>query len=165
MKRFINKRVLYLYSGSILLNVTIYLKMAIASKNKEVTTSKKMTMDLSKLKGKEGINLDDFNFMDSKIEIVELNNYLTEEGEDNFKILIQSKILKEGTKLRATEFVSVFKDSEGNLCYSESPKSNARKFLTHFNVKSFDDLKDKTCKVVKKTSDSGKDRLGIFIGR
>lgn len=128
----------------------------------ETKTDNKMS--LKDIKGKKGIDLQEFNFVDTKIDVVEMKDYSTEE-EERLRILVQTEILKEGTKLRGTEFITLFRDNEGIISYSESPNSNARKLLDYFEAENFEELKGKDCKVVVKTNDNGKKNLGIFFGK
>jgi len=121
-------------------------------------------MDLKNLKKIQTLDLEQFAFADSKIEIVEVKDYSTPEIQ-KLRLLIQTEILKENTKLRASLFINLFKNSEGELGFSDSKTSTATKVLTHFNIDDFEKLKGLPCKVVVTTRDNGQKNLTIFFGK
>lgn len=123
-----------------------------------------MEINLNEISGKEGINIDELAFVDATIEIVEAKDYTKPDSDENMSIIVQTNILKEGTKLRATEFIKLFRDQEGKVCYSESANSKATMMLKFFDVKSFEELKGKDCKVSIKLQQDGTKRVGIHYG-
>lgn len=126
--------------------------------------NKTIDMSLKDIKGKKGLDLDEFNFKDTTIEVVEAKDYSTPD-EERLRLLVQTEILKEGTKLRATEFITLFRDDEQKISYSKSANSNAQKMLDYFKVSNFEELKGKPCKAVVKVNDKGEKRVGIYFGK
>lgn len=137
--------------------------------NEQNEKSKVLDFDLSKLKGVEGVDLNEFNMIDTEIENVELkSNTKTINGkiEENIFLEITSKQLHDTKNIRARTFISMWKDEEsGSLAYSTSPNSNATKILNFFKVDSFDKLKGLACKTIKRVNDSGKEKLDIYFGQ
>lgn len=119
---------------------------------------------LKDLKGKEGLDYDSLNFKDSFIEIVEIKDYSKNDKEEQKRVIIQTAKLVEGRNIRGTTFITLFRDEEGNLCYSTSPNSKASKMLKFFGVDNFEDLKGKPCKVVVKLDNNFKKKVEIWFG-
>ena len=127
-----------------------------------------MAYSLDKLQGVKGIDYDKYDGVESVIETVEIVNYgVTDfsDGEESIRLVVSTKNVSkdEENEVRGREFISLFyKDKV--LCYSESPKSKAQKMLTYFKVANFDALVGKKARILKKISETGKERLGIAYG-
>lgn len=128
----------------------------------EKAQDRKVNMPLGDITGVEGIDYDDFNFIDTKIETLEIMNYGTPE-EERLTLKITTSPLNE-TEIRAVEFISLFRDKEGNVHYSKSAGSNAGKMLEYFKVSELNELVGKAVKSLIKVNDKGVKRIGFAYG-
>lgn len=132
----------------------------------EESKSNVVELDLKNLTARKGLDFDEFSFMDSKIELIETREFPDKKtGEKRLALLIKSAIVKEGTQLRATEFINIWIDEKSKeICYSDNAGSNAKKMLSFFKVNSFDELIGKDCKIVVRVKDNGSKDLGLYFG-
>jgi len=126
--------------------------------------------ELKNLKKIKGFDINEFDGLKSEIENVELLNV---ESKDFGKGAINTRQIKittknlatDGSETRGTEYVSLKFDNESKLWgYPEFKDSKAMKILTYFDVKDFEELKNKNCVVLKKLRNGDKLYLGINYG-
>lgn len=118
----------------------------------------------AEIKGKEPIDYQAYNYMESKIETVEIHNYAKEGESEQLRLVISTSRVDDTNELRGKEFVNLFRDKEGNVCYSKSPNSVAQKILMYFNVADFNELIGMKCNIRVRMLESGKKVLGIDYG-
>lgn len=145
-------------------------------------------VNLDNIKSKEGIDLSEFNMMDTEIEVIEIKDYQHEEEQDRvnvpdleldeerakkekLRLIVQTKILKDGTKIRGTLFFNLFRDrevTEGcNIVFSKSENAFLPKFLDFFkldkdSLAGLKDLKGKPCKTIIKKDNNNRDKVEIY---
>ena len=149
-------------------NKAVYdLKMSQEQNNNQESKSTTLNVELTKLKGVEGVDIREFNMKDTNIEVVEtkMSTRNTANGvEENYFIQIQSAPLTE-KGLRATTFISLWKDENDELCYSKNPNSNASKILNYFKVDSFEKLKGLKAQTIVRINSNMKEKLEIYFGQ
>ena len=136
--------------------------------NEQKDKSQVLDFDLSKLKAVEGIDLSEFNMIETEIENVEVkqnSKNVAGKIEENIFLEITSKQLHDTKNIRARTFISMWKDEEGDLAYSKSANSNATKILNFFKVDSFEKLKGLPCKTIVRINDAGKEKLDVYFGQ
>lgn len=147
-------------------------------------------LDFSQIKGREGVDMSELNMLDTKIEIVEIRDYSKKDENqvnieplllnkkeietESLRLIVQTSLLKEGTKIRATSFFTLFRDmsiTEGcNISFSKNESSNITKFLKHFNISNeslanVEKLVGAKCKTILRKGDNDKEKLEIYYGQ
>lgn len=133
------------------------------------SNSQVVDINLTELKGYKGLDMNDFNEIETYIENVIPKSTHTTDNQGNpvynYFLDVMTPILQEGTNLRARTFIKFWKDENGEVRYSEKPNSNAYKILKHFKVNDFSELVGQPCKTIVRQDDSGNERLDIYFGQ
>ncbi len=130
--------------------------------------SQKLQVELNSLKGKVGINLDEFHNKKVTIESIEVKHSIVNRNgvnEDNYFLEIKSSPLND-KGMCARNFISLWKDEEtGEFNYSKNTGSNAFKFLTFFNIENFEEAVGKETSTIVRLNDNGTKKLEIYFGQ
>lgn len=129
----------------------------------EATTSNKVNVDLTKLKGVKGINYDEYNMIETKIAEIEIKDFAKPGEKENLSMIIKTEPIGQ-LGIQAKESISLFRDEDGSVCYSEKPNSNSGKMLNFFKVESFDELVGLKVTSLVKTKQDGSERIGFYFG-
>lgn len=127
--------------------------------------------NLKDLKKVKSIDIEKYDGVKTKIEKVELldvqeKEFIKGEGlKEVRQILIETENFSddESIKITCKEWISLKKDKDGEWGIPDSKLSNATKILSFFEVKSFDELIGKECRVLRKVK-GDKKVLGIHFG-
>jgi len=127
----------------------------------------RVSYDVGSLVGKEPVDIDKYNFIDTKIESVEIHNYGKAGEEERLRLVVKTqKVDEQNNNMRGVEFITLFRDKDNsqNIAYSQSPNSTAQKMLTWFKVNDFKELEGMDCKTQVRLKDNGSKSLGIYYG-
>ena len=141
--------------------------------NEQNNQNTRVSYDVGSLVGKEPVDIDKYNFIDTKIESVEIHNYGKAGEEERLRLVVKTqKVDEQNNNMRGVEFITLFRDKDSpqidsqipNIAYSQSPNSTAQKMLTWFKVNNFKELEGMDCKTQVRLKDNGNKSLGIYYG-
>jgi hypothetical protein len=137
-------------------------KMAEQNKNQP----RQLPDKLEEIQGVTGVNIREYNMIDTVIESVTPVDYAQPGEEEQPSISIVTQNLDESgeREIRGRVNISLFR-KDGILSYSQSANSNAQKILNFFKVNGFHELQGKPCKTIVRQNNDGNERLTIYFGQ
>lgn len=137
-----------------------------AEQNQQKNQPRILPENLEQIQGVEGINIREYNMMDTYIESVTPIDYAQpgEEEQPAINIVTANLDASGEREVRGRVNISLFR-KEGQLSYSKSSNSNAQKLLKYFEVNGFHELQGKPCKTIVRQNNDGNERLTIYFGQ
>lgn len=131
--------------------------------------TQEVSVDLSSMVGKEGVNLDNYNMIDTEIEHVIPKQRKIKNDDGSFResyfLDIQTKQLDDTMNIRGRTFINFWKEEDGTLGFSLKENSNSYKILNYFKVDNFNDLVGKKCQTIVRQDNNGNKKLDVYFGQ